>query len=72
MVAVKNIIAISNGSACTSHSYEPSHVLRAMALPESRANGALRISWCHMTETPDWDVLLDTLRQVRGPVPLPS
>jgi cysteine desulfurase len=72
MVALKNIIAISNGSACTSHSYEPSHVLNAMALPESRASGALRISWCHMTETPDWDVLLDTLRQVRGPVPLPS
>ena len=55
MVALKNIIAISNGSACTSHSYTPSHVLQAMQLSEEVIKGTVRISWCHMTEQPDWE-----------------
>ena len=54
MVALKDLVAISNGSACTSQSYEPSHVLRAMGLPESDIAGAIRISWCHMTPDVDW------------------
>lgn len=54
MVAVKHLIAISNGSACTSHSYDPSHVLEAMDLTQDRITGALRISWSHLSEMPDW------------------
>lgn len=54
MVALKDQIAISNGSACTSQSYEPSHVLKAMGLQDSIIQGALRLSWSHMTEEPDW------------------
>ncbi len=53
MLALKGVIAISNGSACTSQSYEPSHVLTAMGLPKERIESALRLSWCHMTEKPD-------------------
>jgi cysteine desulfurase len=49
MLAVKGIIAISNGSACTSQIYEPTHVLKAMGLPDSTIKSALRLSWCHMT-----------------------
>lgn len=49
MLALKHDLAISNGSACTSASYKPSHVLQAMQLPEHQANGAIRISWCHLT-----------------------
>ncbi len=45
MMAVKDDLAISNGSACTSESYSPSHVLMAMELEESRIEGAVRISW---------------------------
>lgn len=45
IVMLKNIIAISNGSACTSNSYRPSHVLEAMGFNEERIHGAMRISW---------------------------
>ena len=54
MVAIKDIAAVSNGSACTSQSYEPSHVLTAMNLPEEAIAGAIRFSWCHMTPDIDW------------------
>jgi cysteine desulfurase len=53
MVAVKDIACISNGSACTSASYTPSHVLSAMGLSDDRIESALRISWCHMTQLDD-------------------
>ena len=55
IVAVKDLIAISNGSACTSQSYTPSHVLKAMGLPREQTQGALRISWSHLTEPVDWE-----------------
>lgn len=45
MVALKDVAAISNGSACTSSSYEPSHVLRSMGLDDESARCAIRLSW---------------------------
>ncbi|GAB3861631.1 aminotransferase class V-fold PLP-dependent enzyme [Dactylosporangium cerinum] len=54
MVAWRGLLAVSNGSACTSASYDPSHVLIAMALPDDSIRGALRLSWSHMTEPADW------------------
>jgi cysteine desulfurase len=50
MLACRDRIAISNGSACTSSSYRPSHVLLAMGLDEDEAGEAIRVSWgagCH-------------------------
>ena len=58
MVALKDLVAISNGSACTSQSYEPSHVLTAMGIPEAVAAGAVRVSWCHMTPVVDWPAVV--------------
>lgn len=55
MLVLKDLVAISNGSACTSASYEPSHVLAAMGLSRERIDGALRFSWCHNSEEPDWN-----------------
>ncbi len=54
IVAVKDLIAISNGSACTSQSYEPSHVLTSMGLPTEQVQGAIRISWYHDTPDVNW------------------
>jgi cysteine desulfurase len=65
MVALKDIIAISNGSACTSNSYQPSHVLKAMSIPDSVIQGAIRISWCHMTEEPDWSEIIDVIKRLQ-------
>lgn len=64
IVAIKDLVAISNGSACTSASYEPSHVLTAMGLGEDRVAGALRISWNHETPIPDWDAVTSRLSTI--------
>jgi cysteine desulfurase len=65
MLALKGVVAISNGSACTSQSYDPSHVLTAMGLSQDAIAGALRISWCHLTGEPDWTELQRRLNGMR-------
>jgi len=45
-------VAVSAGSACTSHSVEISHVLSAMGLPKETAQGTVRLS-LGMMNTPD-------------------
>ena len=65
MVGLRDLAAVSNGSACTSQSYTPSHVLVAMGLSSSEVAGAVRMSWCHMTPTVDWNAVaarIDSLR----------
>lgn len=52
MLALKNTAAVSNGSACTSHSYKPSHVLLAMGVDESATNNALRFSFSPYSDIP--------------------
>jgi cysteine desulfurase len=65
MLALKGIVAISNGSACTSSSYTPSHVLKAMGLADDNIQGALRMSWCHLTEAVDWEAVVKRLNRLR-------
>ncbi|MCC9309120.1 cysteine desulfurase DndA [Kitasatospora sp. RB6PN24] len=45
IVRLKHVAAVATGSACTSASYTPSHVLTAMGLPEEQAHNGLRLSW---------------------------
>ena len=65
IVALKNHIAISNGSACTSQSYDPSHVLESMELEKEIIQSAIRISWCHMSDEVDWGIVVDIMGKLR-------
>lgn len=65
IVALKDLIAISNGSACTSSSYTPSHVLKAMGMTDDEANACIRISWCHMTSEVDWEAVAERIALLR-------
>jgi len=65
MLATKGLIAVSNGSACTSQSYQPSHVLKAMGLGLERVKSALRLSWCHFTPPVDWREVVAAVQSVR-------
>ena len=65
MLALRDHVAISNGSACTSQSYTPSHVLQAMGLSAEAVAGAVRLSWCAWTPPVDWSSLADRIRSVR-------
>ena len=64
ILALKGIVAISNGSACTSSSHKPSHVLKAMQLSEEIIDGALRFSWCHMTPEIDFAEVATHLKKL--------
>lgn len=54
-------ICASSGSACTSDSLEPSHVLRAMAIPFAYTHGSLRFSLSHYNTDQDIDIVLKEL-----------
>jgi cysteine desulfurase len=64
IVALKSLIALSNGSACTSASYKPSHVLEAMGLSSEDIAGAIRFSWCHTTPAVDWSEVAARITQL--------
>lgn len=65
IVALKDEIAVSNGSACTSSSYKPSHVLQAMQIKDSIIRGTLRLSWCHLTESVDWHCIAKKISNLK-------
>ncbi|MHB8516574.1 MAG: cysteine desulfurase family protein [Dehalococcoidia bacterium] len=54
-------IAASSGSACTTASLEPSHVLVAMGVPERYLRGSLRLTLGHENTMADVEYLLDVL-----------
>lgn len=56
-----NGIAASSGSACTSGSLDPSHVLLALGLPHEIAHGSLRLSIGEINCDEDIDYVLETL-----------
>ncbi|EIZ79674.1 cysteine desulfurase [Novosphingobium sp. Rr 2-17] len=57
-------IAASSGSACTSGSLEPSHVLRAMNVPYTAAHGAIRFSFSRENTDADVDRVLEVMPPV--------
>lgn len=54
-------VAVSTGSACTSNSIEPSHVLEAMGLDEKLARGSLRFSFSKNISKADLDYVIEVL-----------
>jgi len=57
-------IAASSGSACTSGSLEPSHVMKAMQIPFTAAHGTLRLSLSRFTKNDDIDYVLNVLPDI--------
>ena len=57
-------ISISSGSACTSGSLDPSHVLLALGLPHEVAHGSLRFSLSHETTEAEIDRVIEVVPQV--------
>lgn len=64
--SLKNLLAFSNGSACTAHTQEPSHVLQAMGVKGSLLDEAIRLSWCHLTDKVDWKKVCSVINQLQG------
>ena len=54
----------SSGSACTSGSLEPSHVLRAMGVPFTYAHGSIRFSLSHYNTDEDVDYILEHMPKI--------
>jgi cysteine desulfurase len=54
-------ICASSGSACTSGSLEPSHVLRAMGVPYTAAHGSVRFSLSRYTTEEEIDFVIERL-----------
>ncbi|MEM9468580.1 MAG: cysteine desulfurase family protein [Pseudomonadota bacterium] len=57
-------IAVSSGSACSSGSFKPSHVLAAMGASETEAKSALRISLGWNTNRSDIDAFLESYKKI--------
>ena len=57
-------ICCSAGSACTSGSLEPSHVLKAIGLPDDLAHGALRLTLSEQNTREEIDYTINVIKQI--------
>ena len=60
----QNGICASSGSACTSGSLDPSHVLLAIGLPHEIAHGSLRLTLSEQTTREDIDYTVDKIKEI--------
>jgi cysteine desulfurase len=63
MLDMKGICG-SSGSACTSGSLDPSHVLLAIGLPHEIAHGSLRLSLDHINTKEEMDYVVDSTKEI--------
>lgn len=70
MIMTKQYCSISNGSACTSKSYSPSYVLKAMGIPEEEIECSVRISWGPDTSSKELKEnlvkMIEIAKQIKG------
>jgi cysteine desulfurase len=59
-------ICASTGSACSSASLDPSHVLLAMGVPHEKAHGSVRLSLSHENTEEDVDYIIEQLPAIVG------
>ena len=57
-------ICASSGSACTSGSLEPSHVLRAMKIPDAAVHGSVRFSFSRYNSDEDIDRIIEVFPEI--------
>ena len=57
-------VCASSGSACTSGSLDPSHVLLAIGLPHEIAHGSLRLTISEENTKEEIDFVIDNLKQI--------
>lgn len=65
MLDMKGICA-SSGSACTSGSLDPSHVLLAIGLPHEEAHGSLRLTLSHENTQEELDDVVEAVKEIVG------
>ena len=63
MLDMQNICA-SSGSACTSGSLDPSHVLLAIGLPHEIAHGSLRLTLSHDTTEEEINYTVEKIKEI--------
>ena len=61
VLRIRDVVSVSTGSACTSASLEPSHVLKAIGVSDRRAEGAIRVGLGRATTEADIDVAADAI-----------
>jgi len=64
MLLNKEGIAASSGSACTSGSLEPSHVMRAMGIPYTAAHGSVRFSFSRYNTEKEVDAVIEAVPMI--------
>jgi cysteine desulfurase len=66
LLSLKDIVALSSGSACTSDSHEPSYVLRAIGVEDALAHASIRFGLGRDTTAEEIDLVIDAVVEKVG------